>query len=111
MLRLEQNLKTGEIEPFILREFRDAVDYVRKTAWAVQEWSERQITHRDPSTVLSLLTVERIRRATTLTRDLLADFKTQDVSHRTEGIPELSEAVEELHRRLGEYFDAKNHKK
>lgn len=104
LLRLEQGIKSGEIDPLILREFRDAVDYVRKTAWAVQEWRERQIQHRDPSTVLSLLTLERIRRATTLTHDLLEDLHAQDVSRRTEGITELHRAVTELHNRLTEYF-------
>jgi hypothetical protein len=104
LLKLEQGIKSGEIDPMILREFRDAVDYVRKTAWAVQEWRERQITHRDLSTVLSLLTLERIRRATTLTHDLLSDLKTQDVSHRTQGIPELARAVEQLHGQLTLYF-------
>jgi hypothetical protein len=105
LLRLERGIKSGEIDPLILREFRDAVDYVRKTAWAVQEWRERQITHRDPQTVFSLLTLERIRRATTLTHDLLTDLKSLDVSHRTEGIPELSHAIGELHRQLGKYFE------
>ena len=104
LFRLEQGIKSGDIDPLILREFRDAVDYVRKTAWAVQEWSERQIQKRDPSTVLSLLTLERIRRATTLTHDLVGDLKTQEVSGRTEGIVELHRAVEELHARLTRYF-------
>lgn len=106
LLTLEQGIKSGEIDPMILRDFRDAVDHVRKTAWAVQEWRERQIQHRDPSTVLSLLTLERIRRATTLTHDLLADLNSQDVSRRTEGIAELHRAVTELHKRLTDYFEA-----
>ena len=106
LLTLEQGIKSGEIDPLILRDFRDAVDHVRKTAWAVQEWRERQIQHRDPSTVLSLLTLERIRRATTLTHDLLEDLKAKDVSHRTEGIAELHQAIVELHKRLTEYFEA-----
>lgn len=104
LLLLEQGIQSGEIDPLILREFRDAVDYVRKTAWAVQEWSERQIQKRDPSTVLSLLTLERIRRATTLTHDLLEDLKTQEVSRRTEGVTELHRAVEKLHEQLSQYF-------
>lgn len=104
LLSLEQRIKTKEIDPFILREFRDAVDYVRKTAWAVQEWRERQITHRDPQTVLSLLTLERIRRATTLSNDLLSDLKAQDVGRQTEGISDLLRATEALHKRLTEYF-------
>jgi len=106
LLTLEQGIKSGEIDPLILRDFRDAVDHVRKTAWAVQEWRERQIQHRDPSTVLSLLTLERIRRATTLTHDLLEDLKAKDVSHRTEGIAELHQAIAELHKRLTDYFEA-----
>ena len=104
LLRLEQGIKSGEIDPLILRDFRDAVDHVRKTAWAVQEWRERQIQHRDASTVLSLLTLERIRRATTLTHDLLEDLHVQDVSRRTEGIAELHRAITELYNRLTAYF-------
>src|SRR5690348_8907971 len=104
LLRIEHAIKSGDIDPLILREFRDAVDYVRKTAWAVQEWRERQIQHRDPHTVLSLLTLERIRRATTLTRDLLTDLKAQEVSGRTEGVADLRSAVEELQARLAAYF-------
>lgn len=104
LVRLEQAIKSGDIDPLILREFRDAVDYVRKTAWAVQEWRERRIQHRDPHTVLSLLTLERIRRATTLTRDLLSDLSTQDVSGRTEGVIDLHRAINELHTRLTQYF-------
>lgn len=102
--RLEKGIKSGEIDPFILREFRDAVDYVRKTAWAVQEWRERQIQHRDASTVLSLLTLERIRRATTLTHDLLEDLKVNDVSRGTEGVAELHREIAKLHERLNEYL-------
>ncbi|MGB6484021.1 MAG: hypothetical protein WBE86_11100 [Candidatus Acidiferrales bacterium] len=104
LLRLEKGMKVAEIDPLILREFQEAVDYVRKTAWAVQEWRERQIQHRDPSTVLSLLTIERIRRATSLTRDLLEDLKTQEVGGRTEGVVELHQAVEKLHERLTQYL-------
>lgn len=57
---------SGDIDARVLREFRDAVDYVRKAAWAVQEWQERQAKQRDTSTVLPLLMFERIRRATDL---------------------------------------------
>jgi hypothetical protein len=104
LLRLEKGMKIAQIDPVILREFQEAVDYVRKTAWAVQEWRERQIQHRDPSTVLSLLTLERIRRATSLTHDLLEDLKAQEVGGRTEGVTELHQAVEKLHERLNKYF-------
>src|SRR5258707_14254990 len=51
LLRLEHAIRTGGIDQRILTDFRDAVDHVRKTAWAVQEWQERHITRPDPQTV------------------------------------------------------------
>ena len=42
LVKLEETIRTGGIDARILAEFRDAVDYVRKTAWAVQEWQERE---------------------------------------------------------------------
>src|SRR5438105_14019500 len=51
LVRIEQEIKSGGIDPRILEEFRDSVDYVRKTAWAVQEWQERQLQKHDPQTV------------------------------------------------------------
>ena len=40
---LEQALKTaGTVEPRVLRQFRDAVDHVRLTAYTVQQWLELQ---------------------------------------------------------------------
>ncbi|HXN22504.1 MAG TPA: hypothetical protein VOA41_07150, partial [Candidatus Dormibacteraeota bacterium] len=55
LVKLEQAIKSGGLDPRILMEFRDAVDYVRKTAWAVQEWQERELQQHDPHTVLPLL--------------------------------------------------------
>ncbi len=30
LLKLEHGIKSGDIDPYVLREFRDAVDYIRK---------------------------------------------------------------------------------
>jgi hypothetical protein len=54
LLKLEKDMKdvrSGVMDPRVLREFRDAVDYVRKTAWALQELQERQAQQRDTATV------------------------------------------------------------
>src|SRR5256886_13241678 len=56
LMQLEHAIRSGGIDERILMDFRDAVDHVRKTAWAVQEWQERRITRHDPHTVLPLLT-------------------------------------------------------
>ncbi len=102
LLHLEQAIRTGGIDARLLREFRDAVDHIRKTAWAVQEWQERQALHRDAHTVLPLLTAERIRRATQLSHNLGDDLDTHEVTKETAGITELFQALKSVQRRLAE---------
>jgi hypothetical protein len=89
LLKLEHGMKAGDIDPYVLREFRDAVDYIRKTAWAVQEWQERQVQKRDTATLIPLLVMERIRRGTQLYEALTADLKNHGIR------PEASE-IEDL---------------
>jgi hypothetical protein len=98
LLRLEQEIRTGGIDTRILTDFRDAVDHVRKTAWAVQEWQERQLQDHDPRTVLPLLTTERIRRASQLIDAIAADLAAHEVTRETSGISELFEAVGRVHQ-------------
>jgi len=97
---LEQEIRSGGFHPQVLRDFRDAVDYVRKTAWAVQEWQERQMQRRDTATVLPLLTVERVRRTVQLSQAILADFQAHQITEETPGIAELSEAMTSLQLHL-----------
>jgi hypothetical protein len=104
LVRLEYDMRSGPIDPRILTEFRDAVDHVRKTAWAVQEWQERQSRHHDAHTVLPLLTAERIRRATQLCDAITADAATHEVTRQTVGIDEFFQAVERIHQSLLHLF-------
>jgi hypothetical protein len=97
---LEEEIRTGGFHPQVLRDFRDAVDYVRKTAWAVEEWQERQTQRRDTATVLPLLTAERIRRNAQLSRAIVEDLRSRELTPETEGVAELSEAIATLHRLL-----------
>lgn len=97
---IEQEIKKAGADPRVLREFRDAVDFVRKSAWAVYEYQERQLRHKDASTVLSLLTVERVRRGTQLNNDIAADFDARELTSDTPGIAELLRAVEGVAERL-----------
>lgn len=98
--QLEHAIRTGGIDQRILMDFRDAVDHVRKTAWAVQEWQERQITHHDQQTLLPLLTSERIRRAAQLGNAIVSDLMTQEVTRETPGVDKLFDAVQRMHRLL-----------
>jgi len=101
LAKIEEAIKSGGVDPRILRDFRDAVDYVRKTAWAVQEWQERQLKQHDPQTVLPLIISERIRRATQLSHSISADLAAHDVTHDTSGLKEFFRAIEGLYIQIG----------
>ena len=100
MRTIEQEIQKGGADPLVLREFRDAVDFVRKSAWAVYEYQERQVRHKDASTVLSLLTVERVRRGAQLNADIAGDFDAGYLTSETPGIAEFLRAVEAVAKRL-----------
>jgi hypothetical protein len=100
LVRLEYDMRSGPTDQRVLGEFRDAVDNVRKTAWAVQEWQERQSRHQDPHTVLPLLTAERIRRATQLCDAITTASAAHEVARETVGIDEFFQAVERVHHSL-----------
>jgi hypothetical protein len=102
LVRLEYDMRSGPIDSRILREFRDAVDNVRKTAWAVQEWQERQLQHHDPQTVLPLLTAERIRRGTQLCKAILGDLTSHEVTSEAPGLDDFFREIANVHQRLSD---------
>jgi hypothetical protein len=104
LVKIEQAIRSGGIAQSILTEFRDAVDHVRRTAWAVQEWQERQLLNRDPQTVLPLITTERIRRATQLSKAIAMDLAEQEVTSETAGMDEFFQAVGSLHQQVADLF-------
>ena len=101
---LEQLVRAGNCAPRVLGEFRIAVDNIRQTAGAVQQWSELQHLSRDPYTVLDVLAKERVRRTTQIARDLTVDLESMELSFETAGLAELFQAVEGLHERLEPLF-------
>src|ERR1700687_2169910 len=104
LVKLEQAIKSGGLDPRILMEFRDAVDYVRKTAWAVQEWQERELEQHDPHTVLRLLTAERIRRGIQLSTSIAGDLASHEVTRETPGIEDLFQAIGRIYQALTDLF-------
>lgn len=95
---LEEKLKLlrADVDPRLLTDFREAIDHVRLTAWAVQSWVEQRTQGHSPATLLPLLTLERIRRATRLCTDLTDDLtQLQEIarSSEKEKLEPLSAAV------------------
>jgi hypothetical protein len=102
LVRLEYDMRSGPIDPRVLREFREAVDNVRKTAWAVQEWQERESKQQDPESVIPLLTAENIRRATQLCEAIANASAAHKIGRETVGIDEFLRAVEHVLQTLVE---------
>ena len=100
LVKLEYEMRSGAIDQRVLREFRDAVDNVRKMAWTVQEWQERESRNQDPRSVLPLLIAERIRRATQLCDAISTAAAAHELARETVGIHEFLEAVERVHQSL-----------
>ncbi len=99
--QLEVLVKSGDLDSRVLNEFRNAVDHIRSTTWAVQRWLG--LSHEsggDPFSVLPILAEERVRRATQITSDLVLDLQAVDVGVDTKGIGELAQAVNDLNYRL-----------
>lgn len=101
---LEPLIRKGEIDARVLREFREAVDYVRNTAWAIEQWIALRKHKQDPYSVLPMLTLERVRRGTQITHDLSLDLDSTDVSFETPGLEGLFGAVQGLYEKLAHLF-------
>ena len=101
---LERLVRADNCAPRVLSEFRTAVDDIRQTAWAVQQWADLQRQNRDPYSVLDILSKERVRRAIQLTKDLELDLESLDITLNTEGLAELFQSIASLHERLAPLF-------
>jgi hypothetical protein len=98
--KLEHLLHSEGIDLRMLKEFRDAVDYVRTAATVVQQLRERQLNGRDDDEVISLLVTERIRRATNLCAEVLTDLESGKISGETKGVDDFLRCVEQTHDQL-----------
>ena len=99
--KLEELVKSGDLDSRVLSEFRNAVDHIRSTTWAVQKWlGLNSESGGDPFSVLPIMSAERVKRAAQIANDLSLDLQTVDVGIDTPGVADLFHAVDNLHRRL-----------
>lgn len=100
LIEIGELLKSVEVDPLVLREFRGALSHVRTTAWAVQRWLEIHDQRDDPFPVLNYINVERLRLATDACRTLASDIDALDPRLPKQELQDLLHAVEELFGRL-----------
>jgi hypothetical protein len=99
---LDQNLKANAAASGTsLREFRQALDNIRLTAWTVSELQNAKQTRKDPEAVTSFLTAERLRRFRQMVNDLCTDLEHDGNTWPAESVDDLQDSVNELRERLG----------
>ena len=100
---LRHALKVNKVDPAVLAAFRQALDLLRDTAWAVQQRSELEA--RDPGAPRpSLLTRERIQRAAQLGQNLGLEIASEEAPLDADALEDLYHSIENLHQRLSLYF-------
>ena len=105
---LEKALQCEGIDLRLLREYRDAVDYIRTTAGAVQQLRECQLRGLDDAELVSVLAVERIRRTINLCMEVITDVDAARVKSDSKGVDELYRAMEQLRDRLRRVLKLQN---
>jgi len=98
--KLEKSLQSEGIDFRLLNEFRDTVDTLRTTSLAVQQLREFQLKGRDDSEIISMLVTDRVRRATNLCHELIADLDAGKLSNGIKGIDDLFDSLEQACDRL-----------
>jgi hypothetical protein len=93
---IEKLIESGAVDGRILQDFREAVNHVRQTSWAVQRWLELRDKKQDPYSAVDLLVRERVRCATQLVRELGHDVESSEVDIETEGLAQLQTQVDTL---------------
>ena len=97
---LHELLLTGDLDPQILADFRDALNRVRNAAWAAQQYVVRKETDQGSSSVLSLLIGERIRNTYQLCQAISEDLKRTDIEVQAGSLVQLYEVMSALTEQL-----------
>lgn len=100
MRKLETSLRSQGIDLRLLKEFRDAVDYVRTAATVAHQLRELQLHGREETEALALMSEERVRRAASLCLAIVTDLDEERVNSETKGLDELYFSLEQACDRL-----------
>jgi hypothetical protein len=98
--KLEKALQAEGIDFRLLSEFRDTVESIRTTALAVQQLREFQLRGRDESEIIAMLVADRVRRATNLCHELVADIDAGKMARETREVQDLYDSLEQACDRL-----------
>ena len=96
LLALQELLSVDKVDGRLLTDFRDALNHVRNTAWAVQQFIVSQLSDQGPAALTSFLAAERVRAAFHLCRSVQRDLARDDIQFQKGQLAELHAVVAEL---------------
>src|SRR5271167_1064598 len=82
---LEKALQCEDLDLRLVKEYRDAVDFIRTAAGTLQRLRECQFRGSDDGELLSVLATDRIRRTINLCLDVIADLDAGRVKNESKG--------------------------
>jgi hypothetical protein len=103
--RLHELMLTNEVSADVLVDFRDALNRVRNTAWAAQQYVARKESDQDSTSVSSFLAGERIRVTYQLCQALSDDLNRTDIKVQRGSLVQLYEATKNLTEQLKTIID------
>jgi hypothetical protein len=102
---LHELLLSGDLDPRVLADFRDALNRVRTAAWAAQQYVARKETDQDSNSVLSFLVGERIRVAYNLCQGVNDDLKRTDIKFQAGSLVQLHKVTKALTEQLNDIIN------
>ena len=97
---LEKALKCEEIDLSLVREYRDAMDSISRITETLQRLRTAKPRSLDDRELLSTLAAGRIRRATSICLEVMADLDAGVLRQDSANVLEFTEAIEMLQQRL-----------
>ena len=98
---LEKALQCEDMDLRLVKEYRDAVDYIRTAAGTLEQLREHQFRNMDNTELLSTLAADRVRRTTALCQEVVADLDAGRLKNESEAVDELYGALGHVHDHLG----------
>ncbi len=102
---LHKLLLSSEVDPDVLSDFRDALNRVRNTAWAAQQYVIEKEIGQDSADIHSLLAGERVRVAYQLGQALIDDLKRNDIKFQRGSLSQLQGVTKALTHQLESVID------
>jgi hypothetical protein len=100
LLNLEKALKGEEIDLQLVREYRDAMDYISRITETLRRLRTSQPRPSDDRELLSALATDRIRRAVNVCQDVIADLDSGCIPQDCVHVQELVDTIQNIEQRV-----------